>query len=252
MITIKSDREIDLMRKSGMILAELRQELEKHLKVGISTKQLDEIAEKFIISKGGKPSFKGYQGFTGSICASVNEVVVHGVPSKDVILKDGDIITLDLGVIYKGYHSDSAWTYAIGNVDKDILKLMEVTKNALYKGLSVIKPNAYFNDIGEAIEKYVKPYGYGIVEEFTGHGIGRNLHEDPYIPNYGKGGYGPIIKEGMTMCVEPMINMGTKHIDILDDGWTTITLDGKASAHYEMMVVVTKDGYEILTPKLEV
>lgn len=251
MISIKSPREIELMRKSGMILSKLRQELEKHLKPGISTKELDNIAEKFIKDNGGIPSFKGYGGFTGSICASVNEVVVHGVPNSNVILKNGDIITLDLGVIYKGYHSDSAWTYAIGKVSDDILQLMEVTKNSLFKGLEQIKPGARFSDIGHAIEEYVKPFKYGIVEDFTGHGIGRKLHEDPYIPNYGPGGNGPIIREGMTMCIEPMINLGTKEVEILEDGWTTVTLDKKPSAHYEMMVVVTKDGYEILTPKLE-
>lgn len=249
-IKIKSNNELDLMRKAGQILSNLRLELEKHLKEGISTKELDNIAYDYIIKQGGTPSFKGYYGFTGSICASVNQVVVHGIPSENVILKNGDIITLDLGVNYKGYHSDSAWTYPIGNVDKSILDLMEVTKNALFIGLEQVKPGNKIGDIGYAIQEYVKPFKYGIVRDFTGHGIGKDLHEDPIIPNYGLKDRGDVIKEGMVLCIEPMITLGSHKVKILKDGWTTVTKDNKPAAHYEHMVVVTKTGYEILTPKL--
>lgn len=250
MIKIKSNREIDLMRKSGMILANLRKELEKHLKEGISTKELDDIAYNYIISHGGTPSFKGYYGFEGSICASVNEVVVHGVPSKDVILKNGDIITLDLGVIYQGYHSDSAWTYAIGEVKQEVLDLMKATEESLFIGLAEIKPGKRIGDIGYAIQEFIRPLKYGIVRDFTGHGIGTSLHEDPVIPNYGMKDRGDLIEEGMVLCIEPMITLGSHKVKILKDGWTTVTKDNKPAAHYEHMVVVTKTGYEILTPKL--
>lgn len=250
MIKIKSNREIDLMRKSGMILANLRKELEKHLKEGISTKELDDIAYNYIISQGGTPSFKGYYGFEGSICASVNEVVVHGVPSKDVILKNGDIITLDLGVIYQGYHSDSAWTYAIGEVKQEVLDLMKATEESLFIGLAEIKPGKRIGDIGYAIQEFIRPLKYGIVRDFTGHGIGTSLHEDPVIPNYGMKDRGDLIEEGMVLCIEPMITLGSHKVKILKDGWTTVTKDNKPAAHYEHMVVVTKTGYEILTPKL--
>lgn len=250
MAKIKSNREIDLMRKSGMILANLRKELEKHLKEGISTKELDDIAYNYIISQGGIPSFKGYYGFTGTICASVNEVVVHGIPSQDVILKNGDIITIDLGVIYQGYHSDSAWTYAIGEIEKEVQDLMDATKQALFIGLEQVKPGNKIGDIGYAIQEFIRPLKYGIVRDFTGHGIGTNLHEDPIIPNYGMKDRGDLIEEGMVFCIEPMITLGSHKVKVLKDGWTTVTKDNKPAAHYEHMVVVTKTGYEILTPKL--
>ena len=247
MIQIKSAREIELMRQAGHILEETRQAVSKHIKPGISTHQLDQLAETYIKNLGGTPSFKGYQGFPGSICTSINEVVVHGIPSKRKLLKDGDIITLDFGVNYKGYHADSATTYPVGNISDDLKKLLEVTEDALYEGLKYARPGQHVSDISHAIESFVKPYGYGIVEEFTGHGIGLELHEDPYVPNFGEPGLGPVLKSGMTFCVEPMVNLGTKHVRILSDNWTTITADRKPSAHFEHMIVITDTGYEILT-----
>jgi methionyl aminopeptidase len=246
-IQIKSQREIELMRQAGQILDATRQMLKTHVKPGVSTHQLDKLAETFILNLGATPSFKGYHGFPGSICASVNEVVVHGIPSPKKILKEGDIITLDFGVNYKGYHADSATTYPVGNISDELKQLLKVTNEALYVGLEQAKPGNHVSDISAAIENFVKPYGYGIVEEFTGHGIGRELHEEPYVPNFGKAGLGPVLKPGMTFCVEPMINLGTKHVRILSDNWTTITTDRKPSAHFEHMIVITETGYDILT-----
>lgn len=247
MIIIKSPREIEIMREAGNILALTREMLEPHIKPGITTAKLDKLAEEFIISKGATPSFKDYNGFPGSLCTSVNEVVVHGIPSKRKNLKNGDIITIDIGVFYKGYHADSAYTYAVGNVSKDVQQLLTVTEQALYEGLKHAKPGNHVSDISHAIEMFVKPYGYGIVEDFTGHGIGRELHEAPYVPNFGKPGEGAILKEGMTICVEPMLNMGTKNVKILRDNWTAVTTDKKYSAHFEHVIAITKDGYDILT-----
>ncbi len=247
MILIKSQREIELMREAGRILDLTRQLLEKHIKPGVSTLQLDALAEEHIRSLGAIPSFKGYHGFPGSICTSINEVVVHGIPSMKHILKEGDIITLDFGVNYKGYHADSATSYPVGQVSPEIKQLLEVTEKSLYIGLEQAKPGNYISDISYAIESFVKPFGYGIVEEFTGHGIGRDLHEEPYVPNFGKPKQGPVMKPGMTFCVEPMINLGTKRVKILSDNWTTVTSDRKPSAHFEHMIVITETGYEILT-----
>ncbi len=247
MIIIKSKREIEFMREAGRIVALTQKELKKHIKPGVSTKQLDAIAEEFIVKNGGTPSFKGYHGFPGSICSSVNEVVVHGIPSDDVILKEGDIITVDVGVIYKGYHGDGAWTFPVGKISPEDEQLLDVTLKSLYKGLEQAKPNNRVSDISHAIESYVKPYGYGIVEEFTGHGIGKNLHEDPFIPNFGAPNLGPLLRKGMTLCIEPMINKGTKEVEVLSDNWTAVTVDRKKSAHFEHMIVITKDGYSILT-----
>lgn len=247
MILIKSQREIELMREAGRILDLTRKMLEKHIKPGISTLQLDALAEEFIKNLGATPSFKGYHGFPGSICTSINEVVVHGIPSNKHVLKEGDIITLDFGVNYKGYHADSATTYPVGKISSEIEKLLDITEKSLYVGLEQAKPGNHVSDISHAIESYVKPFGYGIVEEFTGHGIGRELHEDPYVPNFGKPNQGPVLKPGMTFCVEPMVNLGTKRVKVLSDNWTTVTVDRKPSAHYEHMIVITETGYEILT-----
>lgn len=247
MITIKSKREISIMREAGRMVALTRDYLKDFIRPGISTHELDKLAEAYILKLGGKPSFKGYNGFPGSICTSINEVVVHGIPSKKVILKEGDIIALDIGVEYKGYHGDSAWTYGVGHISDEDQKLLEVTLKSLYKGLEQAKPGNRVSDISHAIESYVKPYGYGIVEEFTGHGIGSSLHEDPYIPNFGEPGYGAILREGMTFCVEPMINRGTKRVRVLKDNWTVVVTDKSRSAHFEHMIAITKDGYEILT-----
>lgn len=247
MITIKSTREIELMRKAGNILATTRAALIPHIQPGVTTHELDLLADKLIREQGAIPSFKDYHGYPASICTSVNEVVIHGIPSSKKVLRTGDILSLDIGVNYKGYHADSAWTYPIGEVSSKVKKLLEVTEKALVNGLSVIKPGATVNDISRTIEQTIKPHGFGIVEEFTGHGIGMSLHEDPPIPNFGTEVVNVVLKAGMTFCVEPMVNLGTKRIRILADNWTTVTQDKSISAHFEHTILVTADGYEILT-----
>jgi methionyl aminopeptidase len=250
MVSIKSKREIELMRKAGEINALAHKAIAEAIKPGISTLELDLIAERVITSNGATPSFKGYQGYKHTICASINEVVIHGIPNRKHILKKGDIIAIDIGTCYKGYHGDSAMTHSVGEINEDKAKLLEVTERSLYEGLKYAKAGNHLSDISHAIEKFVKRYGYGIVQEFTGHGIGQSLHEEPSIPNHGKAGEGVILKEGMTLAIEPMINLGTERVKILKDGWTVVTIDKKPSAHFEHTVVITKEGYEILT-KLE-
>jgi len=248
MITIKSSREIELMEKAGEIVGKTHHYLEKYLKPGITTKELDRLAEDFILKSGATPSFKNLYGFPGSICISINEEVVHGIPGSRK-LKDGDIVTLDIGACYKGYHGDSAWTYAVGNISDEKATLMKQTEEALYEGLSVIKEGAHVGDIGAAIERYAREHNLGVVKELTGHGIGTKVHEDPDVPNYGKEGSGPILKAGMTIAVEPMLNLGTADVFMLDDDWTIITGDDLPSAHYEHTILVTKEGYTILTKR---
>ena len=247
MIIKKSVREIELMRIAGKIVALAHQEVSKHIKPGISTLELDQIVEKVIRENGATPSFKGYGGFPGSICASINNVVVHGIPKASTILKEGDIISIDIGACYKGYHGDSAWTYPVGKISEADQKLMDVTLDALYKGLELALPNNRLSDISAAIGNYAKSFGYGVVEDFTGHGVGKNLHEDPAIPNYGIPNMGPILQPGMTLAIEPMINQGSKYVKVCPDGWTTITRDGSKSAHFEHTILITNEGYEILT-----
>lgn len=248
MITIKSPREIELMEKAGEIVGNTHNYLKEYIKPGITTKELDRLAEEFILNSGATPSFKNLYGFPGNICISINEEVVHGIPSKRK-LNDGDIVTLDIGACYKGYHGDSAWTYAVGNISEEKATLMKRTEEALFKGLSVIKEGAHVGDIGAAVEAYAHKYNLGVVKELTGHGIGSEVHEDPDIPNYGKEGTGPVLKAGMTIAVEPMLNLGTANVFILDDDWTIVTGDDLPSAHYEHTVLVTKDGYTILTKR---
>ncbi len=247
MIEIKSEREIALLKEAGRIVALCHEEMAKQVRPGISTKELNDICEDIIIKNGATPSFKGYNGFPSAICASVNEVVVHGIPSKKQILKEGDIIAIDIGAYYKGYHGDSAWTYAVGNINSKDKLLMQVTHDSLFKGLEMVREGAHLGDVSAAIGDYASSFGFGVVEEFTGHGVGRNLHEDPAIFNFGKPNTGPILKEGMVLAIEPMINAGTKRVRILSDGWTTITSDKSKSAHFEHTIVVRKNGYEILT-----
>jgi methionyl aminopeptidase len=247
MIIKKTAREIELMRTAGRIVALAHQEVAKHIAPGVSTLELDQIVECVIRENGAKPSFKGYGGFPGSICASINDVVVHGIPKASIILKAGDIISVDIGACYKGYHGDSAWTYPVGEISETDRNLMDVTLNALYKGLEKAKPNNRLSDISAAIGEYAKSFGYGVVEDFTGHGVGKSLHEDPAIPNYGIPNMGPVLQPGMTLAIEPMINAGTKNVKVCSDGWTTITRDGKKSAHFEHSILITDEGYEILT-----
>ena len=251
MITIKSSREIALMKEASQILVKARQALFEKIQPGISTEALDQHADKIIRDLGGIPSFKDYEGYPKSICTSVNEVVIHGIPSQKVILKDGDIISIDIGVNVKGYHADSAFTYAVGNISKDAKQLLEITEKALYIGIQEAKPGNFVSNIGHAIENFIKPYGYGIVETFTGHGIGKELHEAPQVLNYGPKNQGPKLKPGMTICIEPMINLGTKDVKVLSDGWTVVTEDKSLSAHFEHMILITEDGCEIMTTQKE-
>lgn len=247
MITIKSNREIELMKEAGRIVALAHRKIAEAIAPGVSTKKLDEIAEEVIVDNGAIPSFKGYGGFPGSICASVNHVVIHGIPSKKIILKQGDIISIDIGANYKGYHGDSAITHAVGKISDEKQKLLDVTRQSLYEGLQFAKPNNRLSDISHAIEQYVLKHGFSVVKDFTGHGVGQKLHEDPAIPNYGDPGNGPLLRPGMTLAIEPMVNIGTYKVKILSDEWTTVTIDGKDSAHFEHTIVITEDGYTILT-----
>lgn len=250
MITIKSEREIELMREAGLMVSKTHKYLKQFVKEGITTKELDKFAEDYIISMGGVPSCKGYEGFPCTLCTSVNDVVVHGIPNNKK-LKNGDIITIDMVIGYKGYQGDAAWTYKVGEVSKEKEYLMEHTEKALYEGIKKVKEGARVGDISYAIEKYARAHHLGIVKELGGHGIGTDMHEDPYVPNFGKNGTGPILKSGMVICIEPMLNLGTDDVYEEDDGWTIRTDDGKSAAHYEHTVLVTKDGYEILTPRLD-
>ena len=246
MIKIKSDREIDLLRIAGHIVYETHQYLKPYVKPGITTKKLDTLAEDFIRSKGAIPSCKGYEGFPATLCVSVNEEVVHGIPGNRV-LRNGDIVSIDICACYKGYHGDSAWTYPVGDIDKNKRDLLEYTEKALYEGLKQVKPGNRIGDISNAVQVYAEAHKLGIVKELVGHGVGTDLHEEPDVPNYGKKGTGPILKEGMVIAVEPMLNYGSADIYMLDDGWTICTDDDSPSAHFEHTVVVTKDGCEILT-----
>ena len=247
MIILKTEEEIKLLRQAGRIVALTHQYLKQFVKPGISTKEIDELGEKFILSQGATCSFKGYGGFPGAICTSVNDVLVHGIPSKDVILKEGDIITLDIGACYKGYHGDSAWTYAVGKISEEAKRLMEDSEKSLYIGLEQVKPGNRISDIGHAIQTYLEARGYGVPRDYTGHGVGKDVHEDPIVPNYGVPNRGPKIVKGMVIAVEPMVTLGDYYTRTLLDDWTVKTIDGKITAHYEHTVAVTDDGYEILT-----
>ena len=244
MITIKSEREIALLRQAGKIVYKTHQYLKPFIKEGITTLELDHLAEEFIRGQDATPSFKGYNGFPGSICTSINDEVVLGIPSNRK-LKNGDIISIDIGACYKGYHGDSAWTYAVGKIDEEKKYLMEHTEKALYQGLEMIKAGCRVGDIGYAVETYAQKHQLGVVLELCGHGT--NLHESPDVPNYGVAKTGPRLKEGMVIAVEPMLNIGSPDIYMLDNDWTIVTEDSRPSAHYEHTVVVTHDGYEILT-----
>lgn len=250
MITIKSEREIELMREAGKMVSMTHQYLKNFIKAGITTKELDRLAEEYIRKMGGVPTCKGYEGFPATLCTSVNDTVVHGIPDN-YKLKDGDIITIDMVIGYKGYQGDAAWTYAVGNISDDKKYLMEHTEKALYEGVKQVKPGNHIGDISAAVESYATKHNLGVVKELCGHGIGREMHEDPEVPNYGTKGTGPKLREGMVICIEPMLNLGTADIYMLDDDWTIKTDDGMPAAHYEHTILVTKDGYEILTPRLD-
>ena len=246
MISIKSGEEIELLRIAGEITGSTHNYLKPYIKPGITTLELDKLAEEYILSRGATPSFKGYDGFPGTVCASINNEVVHGIPGART-LKEGDIITLDIGACWKGYHGDSAWTYAVGEISDKKKYLLEHTEKSLFKGLDAIHDGCHVGDIGYAVSKYANEHGLGVVRELVGHGVGTDVHEEPDVPNYGARGTGPVLKEGMVIAIEPMLNLGSRKVYILEDGWTIITADGKPSAHFEHTVLVTKDGYEILT-----
>lgn len=248
MISIKSEHEIELMREAGKIVGDTHKYLIPYLKPGITTKEIDLLARDYIIKSGATPSCYNYGGYPANICISINEEVVHGIASERKLM-DGDIVTLDICACYKGYHGDSAWSYPVGNISKEKEKLLKLTEEALYKGLEQVKPGNHIGDIGYAVEKYATDNNLGVVKELVGHGIGNNLHEDPDVPNYGKKGSGPELKEGMTIAVEPMLNLGTASVYLLDDDWTVVTADNEPSAHFEHTVLITKDGYEILTKR---
>ncbi|SES16468.1 type I methionyl aminopeptidase [Salipaludibacillus aurantiacus] len=246
MIICKTPRELDIMRHAGEIVALTHQELQKHIEPGITTKELDHIADTFIRNNDAIPSFKGYNGFTGSICASVNDQLVHGIPG-DRALKNGDIISIDIGADYQGYHGDSAWTYPVGTINEKTGKLLEVTEESLYKGLAEAQPGARLSNISHAIQTYAEAHGFSIVREYVGHGVGQSLHEDPQIPHFGPPGKGPRLKEGMVLAIEPMVNAGRRHVRTLKDNWTVVTTDGEMCAHFEHTIAIVDTGYEILT-----
>ncbi|GBG55975.1 methionine aminopeptidase [Sporomusaceae bacterium FL31] len=246
MIILKSDRELAYMRDAGQIVAETLVEVKKAVKPGVSTLELDRIAEEYIKGRGAIPTFKGYNGFPGNICASINEQVVHGIPGLKK-LKNGDNVSIDIGAVINGYNGDAAVTIAVGEVDAEMQKLLDVTEQSLNKGIEKAMAGNRLGDISHAIQAYAEEYGYGVVRDYVGHGIGRKMHEDPQVPNYGHPGRGPRLKSGMTLAIEPMINLGTHEVKTLDDGWTVVTTDGKPSAHFEHTIAITDGKPEILT-----
>lgn len=246
MIILKSDEQIEKMHEAGKLLASVHKELRNIIKPGISTLELDEFVEDYLAERNAYPEQKGYQGFPYSICASINDEVCHGFPRKE-ILQEGDILTVDMVVNLDGYLADSAWSYGVGNISDENQKLLDVTKEALYKGIEQVKVGNRLGDIGHAIQSYVEPLGYSVVREFIGHGIGKDMHEDPQVLHYGKPGRGLRLMEGMVFTIEPMINIGKYNVKIDDNGWTARTIDGKMSAQYEHTLALTKDGVIILT-----
>ncbi len=246
MIIIKSDKEIAKMRKSGQVTRDLLEMLEEHVKVGITTKQLDKLAYDFIKKAGAKPSFLGYNDFPGTLCTSIDEEVVHGIPSNRV-LEEGMLLKIDTGAIIDGYHSDAARTFAVGNISSEKRKLMDVCKESFFKGVAILKEGVRLGDLGHTIQAYVESKGFSVVRELVGHGIGQSLHEDPNVPNFGIAGRGTRLSKNMVLAIEPMINMGTYDVKIACDNWTIITADKMPSAHYENTVVIGENGIEILT-----
>jgi len=245
-IIIKSDMELTYMKNAGRVVAETLAMIEKVIRPGVTTAEIDKLAETFIRSHGAIPSFKGYGGFPASICASVNDVVIHGIPSNR-ILKDGDIISIDCGAILNGYHGDAARTFAVGSISNEAQKLIEVTRDSFFKAVEKAVVGNRLTDISAAVQRHAEDFGYSVVRDFVGHGIGKSMHEDPQVPNYGVAGKGPKLVHGMVLAIEPMINIGTYKVKIKPDGWTVVTSDGCLSAHYENTVAITNNGPEILT-----
>lgn len=247
MITVKSAKQVEKMRASAKITKETLDLIEQHIKPGVTTAHLDKIAYDYITSKGAQPNFLNYNGFPASICTSVNDEVVHGIPSKHQVLKEGDIISIDMGAVLDGWHSDAARTFGVGKISADAQRLIDVTRESFFEGLKHLKHGAKLGDVSSAIQQYVEAHGYGVVRDLVGHGIGRNLHEDPSVPNFGTAGHGVKLAAGMTLAIEPMVTEGHYKVCVLDDDWTIVTDDSSLAAHYENTVLITKDGYEILT-----
>lgn len=247
MIPVKSPGDVRRMRQSGRIAADVLMALEEHVRPGVTTAELDGVAYELITKAGGEPSFLGYGGFPASICSSVNEQVVHGIPSEECVLHDGDIISVDVGVFYKGFHGDNARTYPVGPVAPEVTELLKVTRESLALGLAQVRAGAPLGAMSHAIQAHAEAHGFGVVRQFAGHGIGKKLHEEPHVPNYGRPDEGPELRAGMALAIEPMINAGTHRVRTLDDGWTVVTEDGRLSAHFEHTVIVLSDGIEIMT-----
>ncbi len=247
MIITKSPREIALMKEAGRVVGLVFKTLESAIKPGISTLDIDSIVEKTMLENGCIPAEKGYYGYPASACVSVNDTLIHGIPSSKIIIREGDIVSVDIVATYKGYSADACRTFKVGTLTERSSRLVDVTKQAFFEAVKLIKPGIHLGDISETIQKYVESHGYNVVREFTGHGIGAHMHEDPSIPNYGKAGTGPILTSGMALAIEPMVLEGRKDVRTLGDGWTVKSKDGKLTAHYENTVIVTDDGYEIIT-----
>lgn len=247
MISIKTEEQLNLMRKAGALTRDVLNYLESQIKVGMTTKQLDKLAYDYITSNGGTPSFLGYCGYPASICASIDDTVVHGIPSDDIIIKEGQIISIDVGVILNGWQGDAARTFMVGEVSEEKKKLVEVTKECFFKAIENLRDGTPIGNIGSAVQKYAESNGFSVVRALVGHGIGQKMHEDPSVPNYGVRGTGIRLKKGMTIAIEPMINLGVYQVEFLSDGWTCKTKDRLPSAHYENTVAITEDGVEILT-----
>ena len=246
MIHLKTNEEIEIMRECNLLVSRTLAEVGRNIREGVTTRELDRIAETFIRDHGAEPAFLGYQGYPASICISINEQVVHGIPG-DRVIRQGDIVSVDVGTFLKGFVGDSAYTFAVGEVSREARQLLEVTKEALYKGTAQAKAGNRVGDISAAVQEYAESFGYGVVRELVGHGVGRKMHESPEVPNFGARGRGPLLKEGMVICIEPMINMGTKAVVFERDGWTVRTKDNKPSAHFEFAVAIRRDGADILT-----
>ena len=246
MIYLKTKEEVELLRENNLLVSATLAQVAKHIEPGVTTSELDRVAEEFIRSHGAVPGFLGYNGFPATLCISVNEEVVHGIPSG-YVLREGDIVSVDCGTILKGFYGDSAYTFAVGNIHPDTQKLLDVTKEALYKGVAQAKAGNRVGDISAAVQKHAETNGFSVVRDLTGHGLGRKMHEDPEVPNFGVKGRGPVLKEGMVICIEPMINAGGKAVVFEKDGWTVRTRDRKPSAHYEFAVAITVGGADVLT-----
>lgn len=247
MITVKNAEQLELMRKSGKIVGDTLKLLGEKLHAGMSAKELDDIARNYIMSQGAKPSFLGYSGYPASLCVSINNMVVHGIPTSKMIIEEGDIVSLDVGAVKNGYHGDAARTFAVGKISDVDQKLIDVCKESFFRGIAVVKDGVRLGDIGSAIQTYVEANGFSVVRELVGHGIGTDMHEQPDVPNYGTAGRGLRMRAGMTIAIEPMINVGHWKVKQLSDGWGIVTADGSHSAHYENTIIITEDGCEITT-----